>query len=119
MYQEDRMAIDNPFSGPFAGAPGIGGNPLDSEDNATVRCPKCKSTNFRAWTTDFGVMRKCKEANCQEEWSGGTMAAGRSNFAAMYPQPHPNMPAPEDDLPAVQYTGAGFRDPDKNFGDDY
>lgn len=108
----------NPFSGPFAGAPGIGGNPLDSAENVGIRCPKCKSDDFRAWTTQYGVMRKCNVATCREEWSGGTMAAGRPNFQNLYPQPLPGVPAPDDDLPVVQYTGASFRDPSKNFDDD-
>lgn len=109
----------SPFSGPFAGAPGIGGNPLD-EDTVVggPRCPKCKSTNFRGWNTDYGVMRKCLVPACQEEWSGGTMAAGRANFLDLYPQPLPGVPAIEDDVPPIQYTGAGYRDPSKNFGDD-
>ncbi len=113
--------MDNPFSGPFAGAPGIGGNPLDDENNAKLCCPACKSENFRGWTTQYGVMRKCLEPNCQNEWSGGTMASGRSNFAELFPQPLPNVPAPDDDYPVVQYTGAGFRDPSRSFGgdDDY
>jgi hypothetical protein len=114
------MPDDNDFSGPFAGAPGIGGNPLDNEDHARICCPKCRSDNFRAWTNDYGVMRKCLEKGCGEEWSGGTMAAGRNNFTSLFPQPLPGVPAPDDDLPVVQYTGAGFRDPSKTFdGDDY
>lgn len=105
---------DNPFSGPFAGAPGIGGNPIDNEANAVVRCPGCKSQKFRAWTTDYGVMRKCHD--CKQEWSGGTMGAARGILTG--PRPGPGMPAPDDDIPGVQYTGAGFRDPSKTFGDD-
>lgn len=110
---------DNPFSGPFAGAPGIGGNPLEDERNSTVCCPKCKSTNFRAWTHQYGLSRKCNEKNCQTEWSGGTMAAGRSNFQQLFPQPLPGVPAPDEDIPVTQYTGSSFRDPSKNFDDDY
>lgn len=111
---------DNPFSGPFAGAPGLGGNPLDDAANAGIRCPKCKSDNFRAWSNQLGVMRKCLVVGCGEEWSGGTMAKGIADFLDQFPQPHPDSQAPDDDLPAVQYTGASFRDPDRNFGgDDY
>lgn len=115
------MSNDNPFSGPFAGAPGIGGNPLDDPGNAKVCCPKCGSDNFRAWNNDYGLMRKCLVPTCQQEWSGGTMAAGRPNFLDLYPQPLPGVPAPDDDYQSVQYTGAGFRDPSKNYGgdDDY
>lgn len=109
---------DNPFSGPFAGAPGIGGNPLDDKNNSKVCCPKCGSSNFRAWNTEYGLMRQCLETACKEEWTGGTMAAGRMDFLNRYPQPPPGMPALDEDLPVIQYTGAGFRDPNKNFGDD-
>ncbi len=109
---------DNPFSGPFAGASGIGGNPMDDEANVKLGCPKCKSQNFRAWTTQYGPMRQCLEPNCKNEWSGGTMAAGRPNFDQLFPQPPPGVVAPDDDVPLVQYTGAGFRDPSKSFGDD-
>lgn len=110
--------MSNPFSGPFGNPDNIGGNPLDNEANAQACCPKCKSQNFRAWSTQYGVMRKCLEANCQNEWSGGTMAAGRPNFDQIFPQPLPDVPVPDEDWPVVQYTGAGFRDPSKSFGDD-
>lgn len=108
---------DNPFSGgPFAGPPGIGSNPLDGSPR--ICCPKCESDNFHAWTTQYGVMRRCLQPGCGNEWSGGTMAAGRYDFPNLYPQPLPGVPAPDDDLPVVQYTGAGFRDPSRTFGDD-
>lgn len=106
--------MENPFSGgPF------GGSPLeDGDGQVTPCCPKCKSQNFRAWNTQYGLMRQCLEAGCKNEWSGGTMSAGRPNFAQAFPQPMPGTPAPDDDIPTVQYTGAGFRDPGKSFGDD-
>jgi hypothetical protein len=109
---------DNPFSGPFAGAPGIGGNPLDDKNNAKICCPKCGSDKFRAWTNQYGLMRKCLVPTCRETWSGGTMAAGRMDFLNQFPQPPPGLPAPDDDQPAIQYTGAAFRDPIKNLGGD-
>lgn len=108
------MAEGNPFSGPFAGVPNIGGNPLDNEENVGLRCPQCKSQNFRAWTNDYGVMRECND--CKLEWSGGTMSAAKPAFLG--PLPPANMPAPDDDWPSVQYTGAAFRDPSKTYGDD-
>lgn len=106
----------NPFGGPFAGAPGIGGNPLEDEAHAGPRCPKCKSQNFHAWTMQYGLMRRCNE--CREEWSGGSVAVGRPDF--LEPVPAAGIPVPEE-LPVVQYTGAGFRDPSKNYdgGDDW
>lgn len=103
----------NPFGGPFAGAPGIGGNPMESEDHATQKCPTCRSQDFRAWTMQYGLMRKCNA--CGEEWSGGSVAVARPDF--LEPPPLPGVPVP-DELPSVQFTGANFRDPSKNFGDD-
>lgn len=106
----------NPFGGPFAGAPGIGGNPLDDEGNTGHRCPSCKSTNFRAYTNQYGVTRKCLESGCGQEWSGGTLATARPTFQEdLFPD---GSVAPDADLPVVQYTGAAFRDPSKSFGDD-
>lgn len=108
--------MSNPFSGPFAGAPGIGGNPLEDERNAISCCPKCRSTNFRAWSNQWGNFRKCLEAGCGEEWSGTSVAVAQQMFS------EPLLPdgtvAPDADLPPVQYTGAGFRDPSKTYGDD-
>lgn len=111
----------NPFGGPFAGAPNIGGNPLDSEDHAIVRCPRCKSTNFHASSGEYGITRKCLQKDCGQEWSGGSIAVARPDFLG-----DPNILssgdlAPDADLPVVQYTGASFRDPSRSFGgdDDY
>jgi hypothetical protein len=111
------MTMTNPFSGPFAGAPGIGGNPVDDAGHAQICCPKCKSSNFRAWTNDYGVNRECLEKGCKQIWSGGTLAAGRPEFGLTDLLPDGSV-APDIDVPSVQYTGAGFRDPSKTFGDD-
>ncbi len=110
----------NPFSGPFAGAPGIGGNPLDDEGHVGPRCPKCKSTNFRAWTTDYGIMRKCLEKGCGEEWSGGSVAV--SNYQ-LFDDPElrvltEDTVAPDINIPSVQFTGASYRDPSRNLNND-
>lgn len=111
----------NPFSGPFAGAPGIGGNPIDDEANAGPRCPKCQSVNFTARSGDYGITRKCLEAGCGEEWSGGSIAVSQQLVGQqLYADPDLPLegPVPDMDIPVVQYTGAGFRDPAKLFGDD-
>lgn len=111
----------NPFGGPFAGAPGIGGNPLDNEDHAIVRCPKCKAVNFHAYTNDYGITRKCLEPGCGQEWSGGSIAVGRPSFLGDPDILSDGSVAPDIDISVVQYTGASFRDPSKSFGgdDDY
>lgn len=109
----------NPFGGPFGNpSQDAGGNPMDDERNLIVCCPTCKSTNFRAWTNDYGVHRQCLEPNCRETWSGSTVAAAQPFYS------DPVLPdgsvAPDIDIPVVQYTGASFRDPSKTFGgDDY
>ena len=107
--------MSNPFSGPFAGAPGIGGNPLEDEAHVGPKCPRCKSQNFHAWTMQYGLMRRCND--CKEEWSGGSVAVARPDF--LEPPPAPGVPVQEE-LPVVSYTGAAFReDPSKIFdGDD-
>jgi hypothetical protein len=107
----------NPFGGPFAGAPNIGGNPLDDEGNMGIRCPKCKSTNFHAFTNQYGITRKCLEKGCGLEWSGGSMAAGKQLMSDLDLLPDGSV-APDLDMPLMQYTGAGFRDPSKNIGGD-
>lgn len=109
----------NPFGGPFSSS-GIGGNPLDDEANMGPRCPKCKSKNFHAWTTDYGIARKCLEPGCKEEWSGGSVAV--SNYQ-LFSDPEfraftEDAVPPDIDIPVVQYTGASFRDPSKNVGGD-
>lgn len=107
----------NPFSGPFSGHE-IGGNPLDDEANLTPRCPKCKSTNFHAWSGEYGITRRCLVPTCKEEWSGGSIAVGRPLFIDPSDIIPDGAAAPDLDLPAVQYTGAYFRDPSKTFGGD-
>lgn len=103
----------NPFGGPFAGAGHIGGNPMENAAHAGPRCPVCTSQNFHAWTHQYGVSRRCLD--CGNEWSGGTVAAARPSF--LEPPPPPDGMV-LDDPPVIQYTGANFRDPSKNFGDD-
>lgn len=103
----------NPFSGPFGGAPGIGGNPLDGEENLVVCCPQCKSTNFRAWSGDYGLQRECND--CKQVWSGGTLAAAQPDFSSLRPD---GTLAEDFDIPVSQYTGASFRDPSRTFGGD-
>lgn len=107
----------HPFGGPFGGAPGIGGNPLDDEANAVLRCPKCKSSKFNSFTNDYGIQRKCLEPGCGQEWSGGIMSARPSFLDHGEILPDGSI-APDIDIPVVQYTGAGFRNPSNIFGDD-
>jgi len=115
-------------------------NPFDTKDlranpfidskqqKAAHNCPVCKSTNFRAFSNQYGLMRICND--CKNEWSGGTVlspdlsrAIGQlsetpeGNQVLKYTFPPQGLPAP-DDYPATQYTGAGFRDPSKNFDGD-
>lgn len=107
----------NPFSGPFAGAPGVGGNPIDDEANLITRCPKCKSANFRAWTNQYGIMRACLEPKCKEEWSSGSVAVANPLYSDSELLADGKV-APDIDIPVIQYTGAAFRDPSKLYGDE-
>lgn len=107
------MNDNNPFGGPFSGFGPVGGNPLDSESNLTPKCPKCRSSNFHAYTNQYGITRQCKD--CKEEWSGGVGVSANAALSDSFPQGA----APLDDIPVVQYTGAAFRDPSKSYdGDD-
>lgn len=99
--------------GPYGGA--VGGNPLDREGEPPIKCPRCKKANFHAFTNTYGLIRRCKE--CGNEWSGGSANAS-ANPDWRYGVPLPGTPAPYDDLPVTQYTGASFRDPSKNSGGD-
>lgn len=113
----------NPFGGPFGGAPGIGGNPIDDDANLGPRCPKCKSKNFHAWSTDYGVMRKCLEPGCKEEWSGGSVSVSANQLLFTDPDEFSRTlaegtMAPDIDIPSVQFTGSNFRDPSRNLGGD-
>lgn len=102
IQRKDRgLMADHPFGGPFGGSP-IPGDPLDgNRDAAKICCPRCKSEKFRAWSNQYGQFRKCYE--CKNEWPGG--------MAGVIPGEDvpPGVPAPDDDIPAVQYTGAAFR----------
>ena len=100
---------DHPF-GPFGGGP-TPGDPLNADvEEMKIRCPKCKSENFRAWTNQFGIFRKCHE--CRNEWSGGTSWV-LPDLDGTESTP-PGVPAPDDDLPTT-YLGPEFNP----YGDDY
>lgn len=107
------------MSGPFDAGP-FGGNPFldqNSDSAAKPHCPACKKDNFHAYTTQWGLMRRCLE--CKNEWSGGTVVPpeiGRMDMRGMVPPP--GTPAPDDFISEAQYMGASFRDPDKNFDGD-
>lgn len=112
--------IGDKMSGPFGGGGPFGGNPfLDpkSINSALVCCPVCKKSDFNAFTTQYGIIRRCNL--CKNEWSGGTIVSpevGRSDISGMVPPK--GAPAPDDNLPLNEYTGAPFRDPSKNYGGD-
>ena len=49
---------------------------------------------------------------CNQKWSGG-IGVQQADFAE--PAPQDGVESTLDDRPSVQYTGASFRDPSKNF----
>lgn len=60
---------DHPF-GPFKNP----GDPLNANIAETrIHCPKCKSTEFTAIDSQFGLFRRC--LGCKNEWSGGIATA--------------------------------------------
>jgi hypothetical protein len=82
------------------------------KNSPVVCCPACKSTEFEAKQNQWENFRICLK--CGNKWSGGigfdiTMSP---NHPEVRPQ---GVPVPEDDVPDVQYTGASFRDPNKNW----
>lgn len=81
---------------------------------AVVRCPKCKSAEYDGRQNQYETFFDCRK--CGNRWSGGSMGAAKPDF--LEAPPPAGLPAPADDLPAVQYTGAAFRDPSRNFGGD-
>ena len=78
----------------------------------TICCPVCGSEKWEAKQNQWANFRVCE---CGNTWSGGV------GFDQTLTTEHPDLPPkgiapPEDaDVPAQQYTGAGFRDPDKNW----
>lgn len=76
-----------------------------------VRCPKCKSTEYDAHQNEFENFYNCNK--CGNQWSGGSVGAARPDYLTSAPVP--GTPAPDDDRPVTQYTGAGFRNPNRNY----
>jgi hypothetical protein len=107
------------MNNPFDGGGSFGGNPFTDPKTAAeskICCPQCKSQNFHAFTTQYGLIRRCNE--CKNTWSGGTVVPpqiGRMDISGLVPPP--GVPAP-DEAPLTQYTGAEFRNPAKNTNGD-
>ena len=78
-----------------------------------ISCPKCKSQEFDARQNQWHTWRICRD--CGTEWSGG-IGVARPDYSE--PPSAVGIPAPDDDRPVSQYTGAAFRDPSKNVGGD-
>lgn len=87
------------------------------QTSQVIKCPKCGASDFDARSNQYGVHRKCRP--CGNEWSGGGMGVLPDSMVTALP-PHlmPDVVAELDDDPVVQYTGADFRDPGRNFGGD-
>jgi|SRR3954464_13015074 hypothetical protein len=89
-------------------------DPVSRMASAIIKCPKCGSSNFEAKSLQWGLFRKCLEPGCGNEWSGGSVAMADASG----PPPLQDVPAIDDDIPLVQYTGASFRNPARNTGGD-
>lgn len=84
------------------------------ERQRRLQCKQCGETkDIKTRTLEYELHRHCNR--CGFEWSGG-----RSRSPHIDPNSIPIMvdgvPAPEDDEEVVKYTGANFRDPNKNYG---
>lgn len=70
-----------------------------------IKCPVCSASDFEARQNQYETFRICNK--CGNKWSGGSLAAAQPDYRDQVPPP--GVPAPDDDLPVTQYTGAGFR----------
>lgn len=81
------------------------GEAAPTENPTIIKCPVCEASDFEARQNQYETFRVCNK--CGNKWSGGSVGAARPDFRD--PLPPPGVPAPDDDLPVSQYTGAGFR----------
>jgi hypothetical protein len=87
---------------------------LDNINSSVVRCPKCgEQEAIDTKSLQYELHRRCR--TCGNEWSGGLNVAKPDPFSTP-PVPGVGVPDADEDLPDYQYTGADFRDPNKNFG---
>jgi hypothetical protein len=94
--------------------------PFDTRQTTStgIQCPECGNNGMDGSITgqsgQWGIKRICKK--CDHEWHGG-IGVQRADFSEPIPRPGVAPPA-YDDIPIVQYTGAAYRDPSKNFSGD-
>jgi len=75
-----------------------------------ICCPKCKKKHFIGRMGQYGLERECLE--CHFKWSGGFAVSTDPSQAPQVP----GVTVVDDfDSEMPQFTGASFRDPDKNF----
>lgn len=87
-----------------------GGNPFGEPASITPQCPVCKGTEFDAKQNQWETWRDCRK--CGNRWSGGSVGAGQPDFDLPENQglvPLPGLPAPDEDLPVNDFTGAPYR----------
>ncbi len=99
---------------PFSDEPSDDETP--SKPPSHLACPVCGSSDFEGHQNQYETFRDCRK--CGNRWSSGSLGAAQPDFLFERPPP-PGIPAPDDDLDVVQYTGAAFRDPSKNFDGDW
>lgn len=83
-----------------------------------IKCPQCGARNWEARALQYDIWRQCRE--CGKEWSGGIGVAkpdpsGPPSYDVFIPGVPVPPTDPEEDKPDVQFTGASFRDPSKNY----
>jgi hypothetical protein len=109
-----KSAREHPDPTRSSGRPGIFEGEISSLPPKKLACLKCGETeHLTGRATQWEFIRVCM--TCGFEWSAGSMNVAIADTSA--PPPMPGVPAPpeEDDYGGERYTGAGFRDPDKNY----
>lgn len=85
-----------------------------TSEKTVLQCPNCGNDgmdgSITGRSTQWGVTRICKK--CDFKWQGG-IGVQQADFSE--PPPIPGIDTEIDDEPSIQYTGASYRDPDKNF----
>lgn len=83
------------------------------EESRKIQCSKCgEKVNIKCRALEYEYHRQCLA--CGFEWSGG-MVRGEPDPASVPIMEGVPGPDDDDDRPLLQYTGANFRDPNKNF----
>ena len=108
---------DKPDPTRSSARPGIFEGDIASVPIQKIACLKCGEVEHLSGRgTQWEFRRIC--LTCGFEWSAGSMNVARADMSSPLPMPGVPVPVEEDDVDLVQYTGAGFRDPNKNYDEE-